>query len=218
MPGHALRGQSSGDFRETSSRIQLFHVVTRNSVGVLTADAFTQANPPVVTASAAKSTTLTGLTKVGVLGGSVAFTRPGSNNAHGGPIVNSGPTYIAGIRPLGLYLNDALGNAYENTPGVASGRGPYVCGSGSCVGVSIYETQNLANNAAITYAVGDKLYASANGLLTNRIADAYERLVGGAADTDVTLMGIVKVVPDATNLWLTLDLRVLSRRRRKKAQ
>ena len=208
MP-HALRGQSSGDFKETSARLQLFHVVTRNSVGVLAADAFTQANPPVIATLAAKSTTLAGITKVGVLGGSVAFTRPGSNNTVGGPTVTAGPVYAAGQRPLGLFINDSVGNAFENTPGIASGKGPYVCGSGTTVGVSVYETQNLSSNAAITYAVGDKVFASANGLLTNRIADAYERLVASAADTDVTIMGIVKAVPDATNPWLVIDLRVL---------
>lgn len=210
MP-HALRGQSSGDFKETSARLQLFHVVTRNSMGVLAADAFTQANPGVITATANKSTTLAGITKVGVLGGSVAFTRPAAgNNVIGGPTVNAGPTYLAGQRPLGLFLNDAVGNAFENTPGVASGKGPYVCGTGSCVGVSLYETQQqVGGNAALTYATGDRLYASVNGLLTNRINDAYEYNVSGQNDPDfVTVMGIVKAIPDATNPWLVLDLRV----------
>jgi hypothetical protein len=208
---NALRGQSSGDFKETSSRVQLFHVVTRNSVGALTTDAFTQANPPVITGSSYKSTTLSGITKVGVLGGSVAFTRPqAGNNLVGGPVVTAGPTYLAGVRPLGIFLNDAVGNSFENTPGVASGRGPYVCGSGSCVGVSVYETQNQSSGAVLTYAAGDRLYASANGLLTNRLADAYEMLVAGAAQVDVTVVGIVKAIPDSTNPWLVLDLRVLA--------
>ena len=204
---NALRGQSSGDFRETSGRLNIFHVVTRNSVGVLAADGFTQATPSVITGSTVKSTTLAGITKVGVLGGSVAFTRPGSNNTVGGPTVTAGPTYAAGQKPLGLFINDAAGNAYENTPGPASGKAPYVCGTGTCVGVSVYETQNQASAANITYAVGDKLYASVNGLLTNILADAYEYRVASTA-ADVTLMGIVKATPDSTNPWLVLDLRV----------
>lgn len=206
-----LRGQSSGDFRETSARLQLFYTVTRNSMGALVADAFTQPNPPVYSSSSVKSLTLSGITRVGVLGGSVAFTRPGQNGGLGGPTITAGPTFIDGVRPLGLFINDAVGNAWENTPGVASGNGPYICGSGSTVGVKLYETQHLQGGSAgtaLTYAVGDRLYASANGLLTNRIADAYERLVTGASDASVTLMGIVKMVPDATNAWLVLDLRV----------
>ena len=202
MTAYAIGGQSSGDFKETSSRVQLLHVVTRNSVGLLTPDAFTQVNPPVVTAH--KSTTLANVTKVGVLGGSVAFSRPDYGNGyHGGP----NPSYSAGCAPLGLFLNDAIGNAFENTPGVASGRGPYVCGSGSCVGVSIYETKVQTGGGAgspLTYSAGDKLYASANGLLTNVLADAYEVLAGGSA----TVMGVVKVAPDANSSLLVLDLRV----------
>jgi hypothetical protein len=207
----SLRGQSSGDFRETSGRVQLFHVVTRNSVGALVADAFTQDNPVVYPSSSVKSTTLTGITKKGVLGGSVAFTRPqAGNNVIGGPSVTTGPAFLAGIRPLGIFINDATGNAYENTPGVASGRGPYVSGSGSCIGVTIYETQKLqgsgAGDALTAYSPGQKLYASANGLLTNRIEDAYEYLQGDT--TGVTLIGIVKAAPDANTPMLVLDLRV----------
>ena len=130
MTTYAIGGQSSGDFRETSARVQLLHVVTRNSVGVLTPDAFTQLNPPNVTTEV--STTLATITKVGVLGGTYAFTRPDYGNGfHGGP-TKPGGVYSSGQRPLGIFLNDAIGNAYENTPGVASGRGPYVSGVGGC--------------------------------------------------------------------------------------
>lgn len=202
MASFAIGGQSSGDFRETSGRVQLFHVVTRNAIGLLTPDGFTQSSTPAATATAAnKSTTLAGVTKVGVLGGSVAFTRPdvGNNYIGGATSVAATP----GVRPLGIFLNDALGNAFENTPGVASGRAPYVCGSGSCVGVSIYETKKLADNSALVYAPGDFVYASQNGLLTNQsaAAEAYE-------SANPTILGIVKVAPDANSSLLVLDLRV----------
>lgn len=202
MASFAIGGQSSGDFRETSGRLQLFHVVTRNSLGLLTPDAFTQSSTPASTATLSnKSTTLAGITKVGVLGGSVCFTRPDVGNNYIGGATSA--QAVAGVRPLGLFLNDALGNAFENTPGVASGRGPYVCGSGSCVGVSVYETKNLNSNATLVYAPGDLLYASHNGLLTNVSAanNAYE-------SSAPTIIGIVKVAPDANSSLLVLDLRV----------
>lgn len=208
MASFAIGGQSSGDFRETSGRVQLFHVVTRNSLGLLSLDGFTQTNPPGGLAIGAKSTSLAGITKVGVLGGSVAFTRRDiGNNYIGGPIPSSvaGGGATAGIVPLGIFLNDALGNAFENTPGVASGRAPYVCGSGTCLGVSIYETKvQTGGFAPLTYQVGDKLYASFNGLLTNVLADALDSFVAGVA----TVMGIVKIAPDANSSLLVLDLRV----------
>lgn len=205
MTTYAIGGQSSGDFKETSARVQLLHVVTRNSVGLLTPDAFTQSNPAKIAGQ--KSTTLANITKVGVLGGTVAFSRPDYGNGyHGGP--NTG-SYAVGCQPLGLFLNDAIGNAFENTPGVASGRGPYVSGSGSCVGVSLYETKVQLGGGAgtpVAYAAGDKLYASVNGLLTNEHDDAYEYNVAG--NPEPVVMGIVKVAPDANSTLLVLDLRV----------
>lgn len=205
-------GQGSGDFRETSGRIQLLHVGTRNSLGLLTPDAFTQANPAIVTTTANISTTLSsaGLTsKKGVLGGTVAFTRPDvANGYHGGPI-QVGGNYQAGQKPLGLFLNDSLGNAFENTPGVASGRGPYVCGMAT-VAVSLWETQiQVGASTALTWAAGDKVYASVNGLLTNRYQDAYEYNVSMQNDLDfVQILGVVKVAPDANNTLMVVDLRV----------
>ena len=203
------QGQGSGDFAETSGRIQPFHIGFRNSMGILSADAFTQANPPVVVTAANVSTTLSGITKVGVLGATVAFMRPDAGNGyHGGPVL-VGAAYQAGQKPLGLFLNDAVGNAYENLPGVASGRGPYACVQG-CVGVSLWETQiQVGASTALTYTAGDSLYASVNGLLTNRIEDAYEYNVVGQNDPDfVTLMGVIRIAPDASNSLLVLDLRV----------
>jgi len=201
---YAIGGQGSGDFKETSARVQIFHVVTRNSLGLLTPDAFTQSNPPVVTGQV--STTLASISKVGVLGGTVAFTRPDyGNNFHGGA-VKPGGSYSTGLKPLGIYINDALGNAYENTPGVASGRGPYLCGSGSCLGLSVYETKSqITPGTTITYQPGNLVYASVNGLLTNILADAYEQ---NASSGTATIMGVVKVAPDANSSLLVIDLRV----------
>jgi len=200
-----LGGQGSGDFRETSGRVQLFHMGTRNSVGVLTADAFTQANPPIVITTANVSSTLAGISKKGVLGSTCAFTRPDAGNGfHGGPVLVA-LAYQTGQKPLGIFINDSLGNPFENTPGVASGRGPYICGMAT-VGLSLYETRHQkTGSAAITYAVGDKVFAGVNGLVTNVVEDGYE---DNAAATTNTVLGIVKVAPDANNSLLVIDLRV----------
>jgi hypothetical protein len=201
------QGQGSGDFAETSGRIHLFHMGIRNAMGILSADAFTQATPPIVTAAANESTTLAGITKAGVLGATVAFTRPDAGNGYHGGAAQIAAAYDASVKPLGLFINDAVGNAFENTPGVASGRGPYVSGQG-VVGVTLWETQQqIGGSAALVYAAGDNLYASVNGLLTNRAADAYEWQVVAALES-ITLMGVVRVAPDADNSLMVLDLRV----------
>jgi hypothetical protein len=136
------------------------------------------------------------------LGASVAFTRGDAGNGYIGGPDTSGGVGTATCKPLGLFINDAVGNAYENTPGVASNRGPYFNGM-SVVGVTLYETQDLNSAAALTYAVGDALYASANGLLTNAGNDnnCFEQ-------TTYTIVGVLKVVPDANNSLMVLDMRI----------
>lgn len=198
-------GQGSGDFRETSGRVQIFHEGIRNSLGILSADAFTQSNPPVVTATANVSTTLAGISKKGVLGASIAFSRYDAGNGYHGGAVKIATAFDALLKPLGIFINDAIGNPYENTPGVASGRGPYLCGRGT-VGLSIWETQNQASgSAAVTYTAGNVLYASSNGFVTNVLADSYEQQ---AASGSSTIIGIVKVAPDANNSLMVVDLRI----------
>ena len=190
----ALLGQASGGFTESSSALRILHVGVRNTVGQLSANAFTQTNPPVVaTGTTEASGLLDGLVR-GVLSGSVAFAQNTGSNEHGGP--------ENGVAVLGVFLNNAAGNAFENQPGVASNRGPYVSAQGT-YGNKLYETkQDLANAPVdITYAVGDSLVASVNGYLTS-----------GAVAADIhasaTVIGILKIVPDSNSDELVYDQRI----------
>lgn len=211
-----IGGQASGDFRLSQGALRILYSVTKDTITVLAPDGLLQSNPNVVTTPAsAKSTTIPVNVKKGVLGGSVAFTRPdiGANTTGGAVLVSS--AYVLNTRPLGLFINDALGNAFENTPGVASGKGPFL--RGGSVGVKLYETQiqttvngGVVGNALTAYAVGQFVYASVNGYLTNRWEDSYETQwitaaslggathSGAAQEYDVTRMGVVIAPPDAT--------------------
>lgn len=209
-----IGGQASGDFRLSSSALRIGYSLVKDSVNVLAADAFTQSNPNVVSGGGHNSTTLG--TKKGVLSGSVAFTRPdvGANTIGGAVLV--GAAYVAKTRPLGLFINDAVANSFENAPASASNKGPYLRG-GTC-GVKYYETnQQIGGAGALTYTTGDFLYASVNGLLTNRWQDSYEAqwittaatgsgAAGAAIEPDVTRMGVVVSPPDATTLEMFLNL------------
>jgi hypothetical protein len=212
-----IGGQASGDYRLSQGALRVLYSLIKDTIPVLAADGFTQSNPNVVTTTANKSTTIPVNVKKGVLGGSVAFTRPdvGANTVGGAVLVAS--AYVAKTRPLGLFLNDAAGNAFENTPAVASGKAPFI--RGGAVGTKLYETQiQIGASTALTYSVGDRLYASVNGYLTNRWQDSYEAqwittaAVGGAtssgnaAEYDITCMGIVLSPPDANNAELFLEL------------
>jgi hypothetical protein len=192
----ALLGQASGGFTESSSALRILHVGVRNTLGQLTADSFTQTNPPVTTDTDRISTSAGMQTNVlGVLSGSIAFTRSDEGvNFHGGPTAVNPATE----RVLGVFINNASGNAFENQPGVASNRGPYVSAQGSYAN-SLYETSRTDADQAITYSAGDSLRASVNGYLTN---DANERA------SDTIEIAILKIAPDSNSDELVYDQRI----------
>ena len=177
-----LLGQASGGFNESSSALRILFVGVRNTVGVLSNDSFTQANPPTQNAVGTVSTSPGLLANtLGVLSGSVAFTRPDAvlngNAPVGGPAFGAAaPTFpgaltdlqAAGVQPVGCFINNAAGNPFENTPAAASGKGPYVSSQGT-YGNGLFETQDLLNpGVAIAYQVGVPLIASVNGYLMPR--------------------------------------------------
>lgn len=228
-----LLGQASGGWTESSSALRLLNVGIRNSTGVLTDDSFTQANPPLVTTNVS---TRVNTTKSGVLSGSVAFVRPdaGENFVGGVPASLAGwsAAHKLGFKPVGVFINSANGNPYENTPGVASGIGPYVSAMGT-YGNALYETQVIASvggdpvtGTAITYSAGQMLIASKNGYLMPKYltqgagtqisadlqavsAEAYvTNAVTGGGDGTSTIIGILKMAPDAVQTELVYDQRI----------
>ena len=218
----ALPGQASGDFTESSSALRILYAGVRNTMGAqLTTDAFIQTNPPVVTAAGTVSETLPTAPKRGVLSGSVCFTRPDAGNGYvGGPLA-AAPDDGA-FRPLGVFINDAAGNAYENTPGPASGQGPYMSSQGT-YGNRLYETHALDDvgqgsaGDPLSYEVGMNLYASVNGYLTSAAVagtvdkdnDLAEVVAGpGTTVADATVIGVLKIVPDSVHAEMVYDQRI----------
>lgn len=200
-----LLGQSSGGWTESSSALRILHVGVRNTVGILTDDAFTQTNPPIVTTSATVSDNVD-TSVLGVLSGSVAFARPDSGANYIGSVGSSTVINVAGaggslqgayaaalngavVQPLGLFINNAAGYSYENQPAAASGKGPYVSAMGT-YGSQLFETQALAaigalaSGDALTYVTGVPLIASLNGYLMPAF------VWDGAATQSTDLVGI----------------------------
>ncbi len=200
-----LLGQASGGWLESSSALRILYVGVRNSVGVLTTDAFTQTNPPTITAAATVSNSEGMHTQtLGVLSGSVAFSR-GANEIGGVGSLGGG---AAGVVPLGVFINTAVGNPYENQPAVASDKCPYVSGMGT-FGNQLYETQDLLTGPAypdLTYTAGDALYASLNGYLTNNAADEYD--AGGGNPFSDLIIGVLKMPADSEQPEIVYDQRI----------
>jgi len=153
-----------------------------SSIPVLSDACYTKANYGVNT-----NTTLSVNTPRGVLGGSVAGVSAGLDY--------TAVPCTADLMPLGLFVNDAAGAAFENSSAVASGKVAVMKGQAS-VEVDVYETRNAADSADLTYAVGEKLYSSAQGLLTNE------------ASSEGTVVGIVTKAPSTSSPTLGLDMRI----------
>jgi len=229
-----MLGQASGGFTESSSALRILHVGVRNTVGILTDDSFTQTNPPAVATNVSDQVDTS---RLGVLSGSVCFTRPDSgSNFIGGPGSNATQTAIAaaaaqliGYAALGCFINSANGNAYENTPGTASGKGPYVSAQGTYAN-ALFETALIADSAdavnspagaAIVFITGQTLMASRNGFLmptevigtdgnidnADVVAMSAESFVKTAVSS-ATPLGVVKMPPDAVQNEVVYDQRV----------
>ena len=116
----------------------------------------------------------------GILGGSVVAVT-------GAGVIGAAVDSINSV--VGLAINDAVGNAYESMSGAGSGKIPYICGAGAVVVVDKYEND--------VFTAGDAVFASADGFLTHDANTPH-----GIA------VGIVLVPPTATNLQLTVQLRI----------
>lgn len=224
----AMAGQASGGFTESSSALRLLHVGVRNSVGVLSADAFEQTNPPIVTTAGTLSTNVN-TDAIGVLGGSVAFTRPdvGSNVIGGNAEGLADALQETLVRPLGVFVNSANGQPFENQPGQGSGKGTYVSSQGT-YGNQLFETQVLdggglagtSTGTDLSYTTGVELVASRNGYLmpADTLNDAGAALVaigddaGNGAEAEhgstVTVIGILKMPSDSVQPEIVYDQRI----------
>lgn len=175
--------------------LNILYVGKRTSLGKLTNSAFTKSNATGNDQLVANLTLAPYRDVVGVLGGSVA-------SAAGSDLV--GPAGAAGASDsvLGLFINNAAGNPFENSPAAASGVGPYVSGMGTFE-VDIFETHDVDGNPIQLPQVGEKLYSSQNGLLTT-----VRGLSGGSAPAGATVIGIVTVAPSGNNLLMRFDMRI----------
>lgn len=211
----AMLGQASGGFTESSSSLRLLHVGVRNSTGVLADDAFTQSNPANATAADyAANSPQVATSVLGVLSGSVAFTRgdaDGGNNEIGGLGCSTyAAAGTAGIIPIGVFINHAAGYSFENTPALASSKSPYVSAQGTYAN-SLYETWLPDANVAATLVVGDRLISSINGFLMSAedgnatAADWYGVTAG---DQYATVIGILKMTADSSQDEIMYDQRI----------
>lgn len=113
----------------------------------------------------------------GVLGGQVAAIKEGAPYT----VVPADGTN----RPVGLFVNNAAGNPFENAPAIAANK---IALAQKMASVEVDEY------ADVEFKEGDKLYSDANACLTN---------VKGSDDT---VIGIVTKVPTTADPFLGVEL------------
>jgi hypothetical protein len=131
---------------------------------------------------------------------STRITADTPDGALGGMIAQYSGNYEVSISdgtksPAGFFINDAAGSPFENTPAVASGKCPFFTSMGSYE-TDIYETRDEADAADLTYAVGDELFASKNGLITKDNA------------TSTVVVAVVAKAPTATDPFIGFNSKI----------
>lgn len=175
--------------------LNILYVGHRESTGKLSNVGFTKSNA-VGNPQLVNNQTLIPYQDIkGVLGGSVAAIV-------GDDVI--GPSGTAGStdKVVGLFINNAAGNPFENSPAAASGIAPYVSGMG-VYETDIFETQDTSGNPITLPQAGEKLYSSQNGLLTSE-----RGLTGGVAPAGSTIIGVVLVAPSSSSLLMRFKLLV----------
>ena len=128
--------------------------------------------------------TLSATTPNGVLGGSIAAMNDDYE------VVPANGTNV----PVGFFINDAAGRAWDNNQAISSNKLTIAKGMPS-VEVDVYETHD-AYEVELEYTVGDKLYASANGFVTN------------VESAEGTVVGILTKVPSTESPTMGIDARI----------
>jgi len=165
--------------------------VTMNTLMNLTETDLTQANYNNGHAESVINTRLSANTPKGLLAGSIV-----SASATAGAVEKCIGGGRPGNYPLGIVINNAVGYPFESSSGVASGKCPYLHGAGTVFSTDLYETFNQSS-VALTYAAGDSLYCSRNGLLEN-----------SDETSNTIVVGIVLIAPSTSDPFMVVQLRI----------
>jgi len=171
---------------------------TYNTYGTIIAAGLTQDNR-VGNDQKVNNTRLDSNTPKGILAGSVVATA--GEGVIGACAGDSTTTFD---KAVGIAINNAVGNPYESSSAVASNRVVYAHGTGTVIRTDIYETYLSDGSTPVTYANGDKLYSSQNGLLTN-LADLDASTI---TNNYATMIGILLEKPTSADPYMTVQLRI----------
>jgi len=184
------------------THLEVLYRQTYNTLGAITSAGLTQDNR-VGNAEKVANTRLNANTPKGILAGSVVAV---VGEGQIGPC--TGDTTGSFDMAVGIAVNNALGNPYESSSAIASNKVVYAHGTGTVIRTDIYEIVNFSGGT-ITYAYGDKMYASRNGLLINGSnLTAADASTGIAVLGYATCVGILLQKPTSTDPYMTVQLKI----------
>lgn len=169
-----MYGEASGIAPDRG--LNILYRGTLNTLGNLSEEGLTEPN-----GTNNSSSRITADTPAGILAGMVV-----SVDANGYIVKANGTSTDAVV---GIAINTAAGYAFESSSGVASGKVPYLCGTGSVYATDLYE------DVVASAPAGSKLYASTDGLLTT---DA----------TAATVVGVILKAATATDPFIVVQSRI----------
>ena len=179
-----------------NTHLNVLYRQTFNTLGGITEAGLTQDNR-VGNAQKAANTRLTTKTNKGILAGSVVAV---VGEGLIGPAAGDSTNFD---KSVGIAVNDAVGNPFESSSAVASQKVVYAHGTGTVISTDIYETFKANGSTPVVYAAGDKMYASANGLLIN------EDGLSADAAAATTCIGICLQAPASGNSqYMTVQLKI----------
>ena len=165
-----------------------------NTIGALATGSLTQDNR-VGNAQKVANTRLNANTPKGLLAGSVVAV------AGNGLIGACAGDSTTADKAVGIAINNAVGNPFESSSGVGSGKCVYAHGTGTVLRTDIYETYKQDGSTPVAYTAGDLLYSSQNGLLIN-VLDSTNNA------PYATIIGICLSAPTATDSYLSVQMRI----------
>jgi hypothetical protein len=175
-----------------NGHMEVLYRQTYNSIGQTQTLDFTQSNTT-ANAQAIANTIANGgrlSSTLGILAGSIVAAISGQDNVIG-PCAGDSTTVFD--KALGIAINDAVGNPFESSSGIASQRVVYCHGTGTVFKTDIYEYYQTNGSTPVTYNAGDLMYASQNGLLTNASGLANSATASTAGT--ITKIGILLKAP-----------------------
>jgi hypothetical protein len=172
--------------------LNILYRVTMNTLMNLTDAGLTRDNYGANTRSTA-NTRLSVDTPKGILAGQMVTVGTTAGTVVASTGSNLDATVLVG-KPIGVAINNAVGYPYESSSGVASGKCPYLHGTGTVITTDLYETFAVDGTTAISYSGGNLLYCSGNGFFTN------------VSDSVGYIVGVVLIAPTSTDPFMAIQL------------